>query len=120
MHVEILSPEERVLFFGADGDIRGAGDYPGAAQDPMHLVRVRQTSTGTDIPILLTTTPIAPLRRCCHANSYVRSRDMGYNERTQKMLRTAQHSMLRLVFQTKRKYKQTSKETEKKSFATMT
>ena len=41
----------------------------------MRLVRVRQTSTGTDSPILLTRTPIAPVRRCCDANSYVRSRE---------------------------------------------
>ena len=31
---------------------------------------------------------------------------MGYNRRTRKMLRTAQHRMIGLIFQTKRKYKQ--------------
>ena len=81
----------------------------------MRLVRVRQTSTGTDIPILVPGTPIAPLRPCCHASSYVRSRDMGYNERTRKMLRTTQRRKLRFIFQTKRK-QQTQKETGEKNF----
>ena len=35
-----------------------------------------QTSTGTDIPILLTTTPITPFRRCCHTYNNVRCRNM--------------------------------------------
>ena len=34
----------------------------------MRLVRVRQTWTGADIPILLITTPITPVRRYCHTN----------------------------------------------------
>ena len=38
---------------------------------------------------------------------------MGYNRRTRKMLRT-QRRKLRLIFQTKRKYKQTQKETGEK------
>ena len=85
----------------------------------MRLVRVRQTSTGTDIPIQLTRTPIAPLRPCCHANSYLRSRDMDYNERTRKMLRTAQHRMLRLIFQTEKIQTKQRRKMEEKTFATI-
>ena len=39
---------------------------------------------------------------------------MGYNRITRKILRTTQRRKLRLIFQTKRKYKQTQKETGEK------
>ena len=75
MHVDILSLEGRVLYLEQMLTFVDPANNRGAAQDLMRLVRVRQTSTGTDIAILLTRTPIAPVRRCCHANSYVRNRE---------------------------------------------
>ena len=50
----------------------------------MRLVRVRQTSTGTDIPIPLTTTPIPPIRRCCHSDNNIRCWNMVCNKTTRR------------------------------------
>ena len=44
---------------------------------PMSLVRVRQTSTRTVIPILPYHGTTTPIRRCCHTNSNVRCRGHG-------------------------------------------
>ena len=54
MYVEILPPERKVKHFGADDHMRGQRNHRGATQDLMRSVRTRQTSTGTDIPILPT------------------------------------------------------------------
>ena len=57
----------------------------------MRLVRIRQTSTGTDIPILLTTTPFTPIRRCCHTYKNRTVPEHGLQQtNTKKMLRTTQ------------------------------
>ena len=76
----------------------------------MCLVRVHQTSTRTDFPILSTTTPTTPVRRRCLTDNYTRSRDLGCCKRTRKMLRKAKPGMLRLIIQTKRKYKKNNNE----------
>ena len=60
-HVEILPPGGRVKYFGANDHIRGSRNHRGTAQDPMCPVRIRQTSTGTDIPDRLTTTQVTPV-----------------------------------------------------------
>ena len=70
------SSRRKSELFGADDHIRGPGNHQGAAQDPMRFFRVRQTSTGTNIPILLATTPITLIRRCCHTNKNLRCWDM--------------------------------------------
>ena len=61
MHVEIRRPEGKVQYLE-----QMVGNHRGATQNPVRMVRIRETSTGTDIPMLLATTPITPVRRCCH------------------------------------------------------
>ena len=65
------SSRRRSQVSGTDDHFRGPGNHRGAARDTMRLVRIRQTSTRTDIPILLTTTQIALIRRCCATNNNV-------------------------------------------------
>ena len=90
---------------GTDYHGRGPGSHRDTAQNPVRMVRIRLVSTGTYIPILLTATLTTPVRGSCHANNYVRCRNMDYNRRARKMLRTTQRRMLRLIIQTRRKYK---------------
>ena len=48
----------------------------------MRLVRIRQTSTTTDIPIIFTTTQITLIQLCCHVNNHVRCWNMDYHQKT--------------------------------------
>ena len=87
-HVEIHHPEVKVKFLGQmitfmDQETTEVH----AAQDPLCLVRVCQTLTRTDIPIILTTTQITLIRRLCHANNNVRCGNLDYNKRTRKHTR---------------------------------
>ena len=76
MHEGILPPEEKVKYLGQMITFVDQ-ETTDTAQNPMRLVRTRQTSTGTNIPILLTTT-------------------ITYGEQHEKTLRSSQRRMLRL------------------------
>ena len=103
MDVEILLLEKNHTS-GADDNINGSRNYRGTAQDPLCLVRVRQTSTGIDIQVLL--------RHKLHLFGAVATPTIMYGARTwtttkehENMIRTTQRRMLRLIIQNKRKYK---------------
>ena len=62
MHLEILPPEGKVRYLGQMiSHIHGSRNYRGTAQDPLCLVRDRQTSTGIDIQVLLALTQVTSL-----------------------------------------------------------
>ena len=58
MHVETLPHEGKVKYLGHMITIVDQESTEITTQKPARMVRIRQTSTGTDIPILLTTTHI--------------------------------------------------------------
>ena len=61
IHVEILPLEGKVRISGTGDHIHGSRSHRGKARNPLCVVRVRQTSTGIDIQVLLTPTKVTYL-----------------------------------------------------------
>ena len=79
--------------FGADDHIRGPGNHRG----PMRLVRVRQTSTGSDIPILLTSTRLHLFNAVVTPTITYGAGTWATTKEHEKMLRAAQRRTLRPI-----------------------
>ena len=93
------------------GHIHWSRSHRDAAQDPLCLDRVRQTSTRTDIKVLPTTKSVAPVGRCCHTDNDVWCWDVAHNTWIrEKCIARPNAECFRRVIQAKRKDKKTNKE----------
>ena len=99
MLAEILPPQGKVKYLGQMITFVDKETTDERTQDPMRLVRIRQTSTRTDTPILLASTPISPVRRCCH--TYKR------NAHTMNTTKTAVFHSMMMMMMTARPAKKT-------------
>ena len=93
---EMLGPDD---YFPATGDDRNQKSNQGCLGD------VSQVQTGTDIEKLFAQTSTPAIGRSDNSDDMLRISNMDTHRRARKNVQTTQRKMLRLIIQTKRRYK---------------